>query len=95
MKEPYIEGVAIHGGPESCVGFREGASEALTGVSAGQAVEPRNQRSGVPTSLTEAEATSQAALSASRRRTPRGRRTRACTESPCARTGRSHGRPSC
>ena len=55
MKEPYIEGVAIHDGPESCAGFREGASEALTGVRAGQAIEPRNQHSGVPTSSTEAE----------------------------------------
>ena len=30
MKELYIEGVAIHGGPESCVGVREGVGEALT-----------------------------------------------------------------
>ena len=28
------------------------------------------------------------------RRTPRGQRARACTEPPCARTGRSHARPS-
>ena len=42
MKELYIEGVAIHGGPESCVGAREGAGEALTGVRAGWAIEPRN-----------------------------------------------------
>ena len=42
MREPYIEGVAIHGGPESCVGVREGAGEALTGVRAGWAIEPRN-----------------------------------------------------
>ena len=55
MKEPHIEGVAIHDGPESCVGIREGAGEALTGVRVGQAIEPRNQRFGVPTSLTEAE----------------------------------------
>jgi hypothetical protein len=31
MRELYIEGVAIHGGPESCVGVREGGGEALTG----------------------------------------------------------------
>src|SRR6266511_790536 len=31
-RELYIEGVAIHGGPESCVGVREGAGEALAGV---------------------------------------------------------------
>ena len=43
MRELYIEGVAIHGGPESCVGVREGGGEALTGVRAGWAIEPRNQ----------------------------------------------------
>ena len=43
MRELYIEGLAIHGGPESCVGVREGAGEALTGVRAGWAIEPRNQ----------------------------------------------------
>jgi hypothetical protein len=43
MKEPYIEGVAIHGGPESCVSGRKGAGEALTGVRVGRAIEPRNQ----------------------------------------------------
>jgi hypothetical protein len=31
MKEPYGEGVATHTGPESCVGARKGAGEALTG----------------------------------------------------------------
>ena len=31
MEEPYVEGVAIHDGPESCVGVCEGGGEALTG----------------------------------------------------------------
>jgi len=55
MKEPYIEGVATHDGPESCVGVREGADEALTGVRAGRAIEPRNQGSGAPTPLSRPE----------------------------------------
>ncbi len=55
MEEPYTEGVAIHGDPESCVGVRKGAGEALTGVRAGWAIEPRNQRFGVPTLSNYAE----------------------------------------
>ena len=42
MKEPYIEGVATHDGPESCAGFREGVGEALTGERTGWDIEPRN-----------------------------------------------------
>src|SRR5664280_1222161 len=43
MKESHIEGVAIHGGPESCVDVRADGGEALIGVRAGWAIEPRNQ----------------------------------------------------
>jgi len=42
MKESYIEGVASHGGPELCVGDPQGRGEALAGVRAGRAIEPRN-----------------------------------------------------
>ena len=41
MQELYIEGLATHDGPESCGGVREGVGEALTGVRAGRAIEPR------------------------------------------------------
>jgi len=93
MREPYIEGVATHDGPESCVVVREGSGEALTGVRAGRVIEPRNQRSGVPTPLVDWKATPLVALDASHWWAPRGRRTRACTEPSCARTGRSHLSP--
>jgi hypothetical protein len=43
MRTLYIEDLASHGGPESCVGVPRGRSEALTGVCAGSAIEPRNQ----------------------------------------------------
>jgi RNA-directed DNA polymerase len=49
MRELYVEGVAIHGGPESCVDDPRGRGEALTGARAGRAIEPRNWRFGVPT----------------------------------------------
>jgi hypothetical protein len=42
MEELYIEGVATHDGPELCVGDPQGRSEALAGVRAGRAIEPRN-----------------------------------------------------
>jgi len=44
MRELYVERLATHDGPESCVGVREGVGEALTGVRIGRAIEPRNQR---------------------------------------------------
>jgi hypothetical protein len=63
MKEPYIEGVATHGGPEPCVGVRKGAGEASVGVHVGRAIEPRNEHVGALTLLVVRKATSAAALS--------------------------------
>jgi hypothetical protein len=48
---------------------------------------------GVPTRLTDVEGNIVGGAIASRQGIPRGRRTRACTESSCARTGRSHVLP--
>src|SRR3712207_4633621 len=62
-KEPDIEGVATHGGPESCGGAREGVGEALTGVRAGWAIEPRNRSCpGCRRCANERKATPRAAL---------------------------------
>ena len=44
MRESDTEGVATRSGPESCAVVREDGGEALTGVRAGWAIEPRNQR---------------------------------------------------
>jgi hypothetical protein len=93
MKELYIEDLASHDGPESCAVVRKGGGEALTGVRAGSVLSREIKGSGVPTSLSEAEGKIAGRVIASGRRTPRGRRPGACTESPGARTGRSRGRP--
>jgi hypothetical protein len=62
MEELCAEGLATHGDPESCVDDPQGRGEALTGARAGRAIEPRNQRSGVPTSCKRRKATSLVAL---------------------------------
>ena len=43
MEELYVEGLATHGDPESCVDDPRGRGEALTGARAGRAIEPRNE----------------------------------------------------
>ena len=55
MEELYIEGLAIRGGPESCVGVPRGRSEALTGVRAGRLLSLVINWSGVPTLFLGAE----------------------------------------
>ncbi len=55
MRVQYGKDVASHSGPESCGVAREGDAEALTGETGGSAREPRNQKSGTPTPLCDAE----------------------------------------
>lgn len=40
MRELYVEGLAIHGGPEPCAVVCEGGCEASVGVCAGRVIEP-------------------------------------------------------
>src|SRR5262245_17902614 len=49
MKEPYGEGVANHTGPESCIGGRKAADEALTGENAGEVLSSEITLTGMPT----------------------------------------------
>jgi len=55
MKESYRKGPASYPGPELCVGRREAAGEALTGVHADQVLSCEIRLFGVPTLLSEAE----------------------------------------
>jgi hypothetical protein len=55
MKESYGKDLASHPDPESCVGGRKDAGEALTGAHVGQPSSCEIRASGVPTPLSEAE----------------------------------------
>ena len=46
MKEPYIEGLANHDDPESCVGARKGVDEALAGERIGEVLSRENRLRG-------------------------------------------------
>src|SRR5581483_11982282 len=79
MKESYVEGLATHNGPESCVATREGGDEALTGERAGRVFSRVTQ-------LRDADI-------ARRLGVPRGQRPRARSEAPRTGTGRSPVHP--
>src|SRR5450755_2219966 len=80
MRVLYIEGVAIHGGPEPCVGRSRGRRRSVGRGRAGGLLSREIRVSGCRRCSDERKATSLAALFASRLRTPRGRRTCACTK---------------
>ncbi len=93
MEVPYDEDVASHIDPESCVGVREGAGEALTGESAGQALSRVRLLFGVPTASLRPEGNTGHSATARDGLTPRGLRPCARMEVLCTGTGRSHARP--
>jgi RNA-directed DNA polymerase len=70
MRTPDIEGVATHGGPESCVDGPRGRWRSVDRGTYRPAIEPRNHHFGVPTSSHEAEGNIAGGASASR---PAGR----------------------
>ena len=94
MKELYIEGLAIHDGPDHALATREGAAKRWIGVRAGWAIEPRNQQ------VRGADAVPWRGRQHRRRRfresssDPAGSENLCmCVISPGARTRRSHGHP--
>ena len=93
MEELHTEGLATHGDPELCVDDLRGRGEALTGARVGRAIEPRNQVVRGAHTVQDVEGHTGGSATASCRRTPRGQRTRACTEPPGTRTGRSRLSP--
>lgn len=93
MKESYRKGVASHPDPESCGVDRKGGAEALTGARAGEVLSREINVPGTPTPSVAAEGNTKGDANASLPWAQRGRRPSACTETPCAGTGRSQGPP--
>ena len=93
MQVHYDEGVANRIGPESCVGIREGAGEALTGVCIGQ---PLSRESEFFSGCRRRAHCGRQHVRARQRKCSYNlawSETLACAEALCAGTGRSHGRP--
>jgi len=93
MKESNVEGLAAHSGPESCVAAREGRGEALTGVRAGRVLSRKSNFLRGADAVGEGGRPHSAHRYREMRRGPARSETRACTETPRARTGRSRVRP--
>ncbi len=96
MKKSNSEGVATHADPEPCVVVRKDGGEASAGARAGRVLSREIQNPQrklrhfeVPTPWGKAEGKTVRADIARRRRTSRGRRPRARTESTRSGTGRS------
>ena len=100
MEELCAEGLASHGGPESCVDGPRGRGEAWTGVRAGRAMEPRNQNLRGAGTVHEVEGNIAGGVIASRQRARRGHGNqgmygafmRENRESPCLPAGLVSGR---
>ena len=86
MRTLYIEVLANTMAPSRASAVREGGGEASVGVRAGGLLSLVKEI-GVPTLSYEAEGNIVGGVFASRWRTPRGRRTSACAESPDAEPG--------
>ena len=94
MQESYGEGLATHAGPESCASTREGGGEALTGVRAGRtSSREMGMKFEGAHAVRRAEGNTGRAVMARTAPTPRGLRTRACTEALHTACRRSHARP--
>jgi len=85
MKESYVEGLATHDGPESCVIAREGGGEALTGVRAGRVLSRES------TALRGADAVEEGGRQYPGRRYREALGDPARSETPCTYGNTSHG----
>jgi RNA-directed DNA polymerase len=101
MKESYRKDLASHPDPESCVGDRKGAGEALTGAHVGPPSSCEIRSSGVPTRFSDAEGHTESGVSGEPSSDPaqsetlrtRGNSSHGKREIPWGPSGAAVGRP--
>ena len=93
MQVLYVEDLANHDDPESCVGIREGVGEALTGEHAGRVLSREKLRFRAPTLWRKAEGNTGWRVKASALLAPGGPRPLSREGGTCKGTGRSSGWP--
>jgi RNA-directed DNA polymerase len=86
MKESYGKDPASHPDPESCIGGRKAAGEALTGAHVGQPSSCEIRLSGAPTPLSEAEGNTEGGVIGKPSPGP------AQSETLCTRENSTHGK---
>ena len=84
----YVEGIASHYGPESCVGYPQGGGEALARGCVGE-VSSSEINSLVRRPCANKGKTTRCVALGEVRTGPRSQRPLACAEAPCAGTGRA------
>jgi hypothetical protein len=89
----HDEGVAIHIDPEPCTVIREDEGEASAGERIGQPLSRESSLFWGADTVRVVEGNTGGCASASVRCDPAWSETLACTEAPCAGTGRSPARP--
>ena len=93
MQVPYVEGVAIHIGPEPCADAREGACEASAGECASQPLSRERPVILGADTVPNVEGHTHGRAISERLDDPAWSQTLACAEASCTGTGRSHARP--
>jgi hypothetical protein len=93
VEVPYVEGVAIHIGPEPCADACKGAGEASAGECAGQPLSRERPVILGADTVPNVEGHTHGRAISERLDGPAWSQTLACAEASCTGTGRSHDRP--
>jgi hypothetical protein len=93
VRVPYVEGVAIHSGPEPCADACKGVGEASAGECAGQPLSRERPVILGADTVPNVEGYTHGRVISECPDDPAWSQTLACAEASCTGTGKCHGRP--